>query len=71
MKCGSPRDPFYTIRRADVGKATICAFGRRWPTSDWIGRVLPLDVGKRVHRRDDILQVENEQQRTRRLRRGT
>jgi hypothetical protein len=67
--CGRPSDPFYTLRRGDIGKARICAFGKWWPTEDFIGRVLTKDVGKRVYKRRGILQVENDAQRARRLRR--
>ncbi len=66
---------FYTLRRSDVGRKTITAFGRVWVTSHFIGRVLPGDVGKRVYRvgqlpSEQILQVENDEQRRRRLERG-
>ena len=57
---------FVTIRQADVEHRLFKAFGRLWPTSDFIGRVLPGDVGKRVYLVGHILQVENEEQRARR-----
>ena len=57
---------FVTIGQADVERRLFKAFGRLWPTSDFIGRVLPGDVGKRVYLVGQILQVENEEQRTRR-----
>ena len=57
---------FVTIAQADVERPFFKAFGRSWPASDFIGRVLPGDVGKRVYLVGDILQVENEEQRTRR-----
>jgi hypothetical protein len=62
--CTPPR--FYTLTREDVGRAAIHAFGKTWLVSDFIGRILPGDVGKRVFRvqdpdrRIDILQVEND-----------
>jgi hypothetical protein len=55
--------PFYTLTAADVGKRTICAFGRTRMVSDFLGRVLPGDVGKRVYLIDGILQAENDEQR--------
>lgn len=55
------------ITEADVGKWTFRAFGKLWMTSNFIGRIQPGDVGKRVYRRGDILQVENDEQRSRRL----
>lgn len=58
---------YYELTVADVGRATIRAFGRVWPTSGFIGRVLPGDVGKRVYQCGDILQVENNEQRDKRL----
>jgi len=51
-----------------VGKMLFPAFGRQWRVSDFIGRIMPQDVGKRVYKYEDILQVENEEQRTERLR---
>ena len=64
---------YYTITRADVGKAFLRAFGRVWPMSAVLGRVLDQDVGKRLYRVraedgvTDILQAENEPQRAARL----
>lgn len=57
---------YYEIKESDVGKATIKAFGKSWSVSDFMGRILPKDVGKRVYQRGDILQVENDEQRGRR-----
>jgi hypothetical protein len=69
--------PFYELKKTDVGKALINAFGRKWPVSDFIGRVLPTDVGKRVYKASIgrsqapgpayVLQIENDEQRSRRL----
>lgn len=50
-----------------VGKTFIQAFGRGWAVSSFMGRILPTDVGKRVYLSGDILQVENDEQRARRL----
>jgi hypothetical protein len=61
---------FYELQASDIGKASIKAFGRSRLTSNFIGRVLPGDVGKRVFQRGDILQVENDQQRDARLAKG-
>ena len=58
---------FYTLRSRDVGRATIKAFGKRWRTDEFIGQVLKQDVGKRVYRVGDFLQVENDSQLARRL----
>jgi hypothetical protein len=66
-KVGTER-PFYELKKTDVGKVLISAFGRKWLVSDFIGRVLPTDVGKRVYKAAaDMLQVENNAQRARRL----
>ena len=65
---------FYTLKRKDVGKHAIRAFGRAWPVANFIGQVLLRDVGKRVYlvpcedpRALGILQVDNDEQRARRL----
>ena len=51
---------------ADVGRSLFRAFGRTWQTSGFIGTIQPRDVGKHVFLRGGILQVENDEQRTRR-----
>lgn len=56
-------EPYATIQAADVGQPIFRAFGRTWGCSNFIGRILPADVGKRVYLRDGILQVENDAQR--------
>lgn len=53
---------FYTITENDVDQPIIRCFGRSWTVTDFIGRILPRDVGKRVFLRDNILQVENNEQ---------
>lgn len=63
---------FYTITNADVGQLVIQAFDWVWPVVDFMGRVLPTDVGKRVYLAcgegyAPFLQVENDDQRSRRL----
>lgn len=55
------------ITAADVGKATFKARGITYRTCDFIGQVLPSDVGKRVYLVGDVLQVENDEQRDARL----
>lgn len=64
---GSSMGAYYTIKASDVGKPSITAFGRRWHVADFIGHIGAYDVGKRVYRRGDILQAENDQQMKRRL----
>jgi hypothetical protein len=61
---------FREIAQSDVGKGLFYAFGRTWMTSGFIGRILPGDVGKRVYLNGDELQVENDEQRAKRLARG-
>ena len=50
------------ITKYDVGKMVFNAIGRSWLTVNFIGRILPQDVGKRVYLVGDILQVENKEQ---------
>lgn len=61
---------YYVLTSDDVDKPTIRAFGRTWLVSDFIGRVMRQDVGKRVYLVGDILQVENNEQRDARERRS-
>lgn len=65
----TPRQPrpFYEITPSDVSRPTIRAFGKTWLVVNFIGRILPGDVGKRVYQFRDILQVENDEQRAERL----
>ena len=58
---------YIEILECDVGQPTFKAFGRVWLTSGFIGHVLPGDMGKRVYQVGDILQVENDEQRDKRL----
>lgn len=58
---------FREIVPGDVGKAFFKAFDRVWVCSDFIGRILPGDIGKRVYMVDGTLQVENDGQREWRL----
>lgn len=61
---------FYTLTQKDVGRPFLKIFGHIWPVSDFIGRIFAKDVGKRVYLVGDILQVENEEQREKRLNNG-
>lgn len=63
----SEPDGFYTITEADLGQPFIRAFMRVWAVVNFLGRVLPSDVGKRVSLRDGVLQVESSAQRDARL----
>ena len=60
--------PYVEILECDVGKPTFRAFGHVWLCSGFIGRILPKDVGKRVYKVGDIVQVENDEQRDKRVR---
>jgi hypothetical protein len=58
------------ITSADVGKKAFRAFGRNWQVADFMGRIRPGDVGKRVYlctpigaEGSQFLQVENDSQR--------
>lgn len=53
---------FFTLTHDHVGKPAISAWGRSWLVTDFMGRVLPLDVGKRVYNVGGVLQVENDEQ---------
>ena len=51
------------ITPADVGRSLFKAFGRQWPVSGFIGRIMPADVGKRVYRTGDrVVSVESAEQ---------
>ena len=58
---------FIELSKEHIGQPWLKAFGNIWLVSDFIGRILPQDVGKRVYLIGGILQVENDEQRTRRL----
>lgn len=53
---------YYTITEDDVGKGFLRIFGQVVMAKDFIGRVLPKDVGKRVVDSGGVLQVENDEQ---------
>lgn len=62
-----PREEKYVeITQKHVGQILIHAWGREWRVSEFIGRILPKDIGKRIYKVGDILQVENDQQRSKR-----
>lgn len=60
---------FYVLTADDVGKPFLRCLGNTWAVSGFMGRILPGDVGKRVYRvlPQNILQVENDEQRAARL----
>lgn len=59
--------PYHTISTEDVGQPWLKIFGQLWIVSEFMGRILPGDVGKRIYLVGRILQVENDEQRDRRL----
>lgn len=58
-----PVNAYREIVESDVGQPFIEAFGETWSVADFIGRIMQRDVGKRIYKRGDILQVENDEQR--------
>jgi hypothetical protein len=58
---------YYTLVDRDVGKNWLLAFEQTWLVSDFMGRILPTDVGKRVYQQGDVLQIESNNQRSRRF----
>ena len=58
---------YYTIKKRDVGKRTIKAFGKVWLVSDFLGLMFDQDVGKIVYERGGILQVESSEQMAKRI----
>jgi hypothetical protein len=56
-----------TITHHHVSNPFFHAFGNVWSTSDFIGRILLSDVGKRVYLVKGILQVESDEQKYERL----
>ena len=59
---------YVEITTDHVGKATFRAFGKTWLALDFIGNIQQQDVGKRMYLFGDFLQVENNEQRDKRLR---
>lgn len=51
------------IIRSDVGKTTLRIGEINYLVSDFMGRILPDDVGKRIYFNNGIPQVENDHQR--------
>lgn len=58
------------IEASDVGRGFIKAFGKTWLVLGFMGRIFPGDVGKRIYRAGDILQVENDEQFKKRIKGG-
>lgn len=58
---------FRTISKDMVGQPHFKGFGNCIPVSSFMGQILPQDVGKRVYKRGEVLQVENQEQFTKRL----
>jgi len=56
------------ITENDVGEPLFDAFGKMWVVGNFMGRILSIDIGKRVYLVGDILQVENDMQRSKRMR---
>lgn len=50
---------FITLTSRHIGKRTIKAFGKSWFVSDFIGQILPQDVGRRVFDKGDYLAAED------------
>lgn len=57
---------YRTITPNDVRRPFFKAFEETWRVSDFMGEIQPRDVGKRVYLVDGILQVENDEQFSRR-----
>lgn len=56
----------YEITKRDVGRAHLKVGGRVYAVSDFMGRILPCDVGKRLFLVSGVVQVENDEQFNRR-----
>ncbi len=50
---------FITLTSKHVGRRIINAFGKSWFVSDFIGQILPQDVGRRVFDKGDYLAAED------------
>jgi hypothetical protein len=58
----------HEITPADIGKVVIeIESGKRINVTDFMGRILPIDIGKRIYRVGRIYQVENNAQRDKRI----
>ena len=58
---------YKTILLENVGNPIFNAFGRSWLVRGFIGRIQPQDIGKRVYLIGGTLQVENDEQRKKRV----
>jgi len=62
-KVTAARQFIHEITQADVGQSHLKApDGRVIPTSSFMGKILPKDVGKHIYLVDGTLQVENDEQ---------
>jgi hypothetical protein len=57
----------YTIQEEDIGKQIITIAGRPTLVTSFLGRVLPLDVGKHIIRHKGVLCAETNEQRDTRM----
>ena len=57
----------HEIQPEDVGKDVLQLDNHPVRVCDFIGQILPRDVGKRIYRVGDIYQVENDKQKWARL----
>jgi hypothetical protein len=58
---------YYTITPEDVNKRFLRIFNKGWLLSDLCGYIQLIDVGKRIYLINGILQMENQEQFTRRM----
>lgn len=59
--------PEREVNENDIDKQTILVGGRSFLVQSFCGVLLPTDVGKRLRLSGDVLQMENDEQRARRL----
>lgn len=57
---------FYTVQETDVGKNYFVVNGHTHYATDFAGRFLKSDVGKRIFNDEGVLQMENDYQFNRR-----
>ena len=57
---------YRTLTQEDVGRYALPMFGCVWPVVNFMGRILPQDVGKRIVLVGGIIQVESDEQRKKR-----
>lgn len=61
------RTYLFTIQPDHVGKCSVLARGKMYSMSSVMGRIIERDVGKQVFETNGVIQVENDEQRDRRL----